>query len=118
MQIQVEGLPDGQYDVELVSAEQMPPPEENPEWGDSVQLTVMVVGGVHDGQLVSDRLGLKLSKKARFGKLLRGIIRRDPVPGENLDLSRYYGNRYKLLVEVNEGRTRFLSFVAIPDDAA
>ncbi len=115
MQIQVDGLPDGSYTVELVSAEELPPPEDHEDWGPSAELTVMVVGGDYDGNVVADRMGYRVGKKARFGKLVRGIIGRDLQPGEALDISQYYGRRYTLLAEVSDGRTRFLNFVSVPD---
>ena len=87
---------------------------QHPDWGDSAKLTVMVTGGQYDGHLVSDRMGKRLSSKARFGKLLRGIIGRDVAPGETLDISEYYGRRYHLLTEVSDGRTRFVSLVPMP----
>ena len=53
MEIQVSGVPPGNYDVELLRAVKHPPSEEHPDWDPSVELTLMIVGGPYDGLLLS-----------------------------------------------------------------
>ena len=119
MELQIEGLPDGFYDAELISIEELPPSKENPDWGPSARISLMVIGGDLDGTVATDNSGKRPGPKARFGKLLRGIINREPTPGERIDLAQYYGKRYKLTAEVDDkGRSRFTKLLAIPDPAA
>ena len=118
MEIQVEGLPESLYDVELVSMEELPPSEDHLDWGPRAAITVMVVSGSYDGTVATDLMGKRPGTKARFGKLLRGIVNRaELAPGERINLSEFFGRRYKLTTEIVDGKSRFAKLLAIPDPA-
>jgi hypothetical protein len=104
-------VPPGQYRGKFAGCSKSKP---HPDYGEGFVLDWTITAGKYAGERIGRVVGTRPTVKNAFGKLLRGLLGRQPQPAEDVDLDVLVGKEYWLMVEESDsGSTRVGSAVAV-----
>lgn len=103
-----QGVPPGIYRAKFIRAERV----ESDEYGDGYRFVWEVTDGDQKGQETGRTTSTAMGPRANLPKVLSMILGKDPEPGEQVDLERYYNVPGQITVEETESRngTRVVNF--------
>lgn len=110
------GVPVGNYVAKFVGVEK----NTHPEHGEGLEWQFEVIKGPHAGAKTSRTTGMVPSGKNACGRILGGMTGGAISPGAEVDLERYVGKKFLIMVENNSTNTgtRIGTVMPNPDDDA
>ncbi len=99
------GVPVGSYTATFTSVEEYTANAE--QYGAGIKFTFTIVGGPHDGSEASRICSQKASAKSNLTKIVQGLNGGPLAAGEEIDLDKFIGQKYLVIVEeTDSGATR------------
>lgn len=107
-------VPVGTYKAKLVGYKEMPPSQQFPDSKPSWAWEFEVVDGEHAGKITSRFTPQTLTTGNGLGKMLREMLGRQIVGGENVDVEKLIGKTYQVTVGFNKTGTKTRAILCAP----
>ena len=115
MKLKIQGVPAGQYTAAFDAIEET----NHPEYGEGLIWKFLIHGGQYDGQIAQRVTGPQPTPKNACGKMVKGVTGSLPTAGNEVDLDKFIGTKFSILVEDAEnGGTRIAAVIPIQDGGA